>query len=98
MVDLSAAFDMVDHNLLLKKLELLGLDEKTLRWVNSYLSKRTQSVYVDGCLSPPLPVVCGVPQGSILGPLFYVLFTNEIPDLVHNHPFNYLSPTAHSVW
>ena len=74
MIDLSAAFDMVDHNLLLKKLDLFGLDRRSLMWVSSYLSQRNQSVCVDGCMSPPLPVVCGVPQGSILGPLFYILF------------------------
>ena len=95
MIDLSAAFDMVDHALLLGKLELFGLDEKALRWVASYLSQRYQSVCVDGCMSPPLPVECGVPQGSILGPLFYVLFTSDIPDLVHDHPVDYQAPQHH---
>ena len=95
MIDLSAAFDMVDHGLLLRKLELFGLDENALSWVSSYLSQRYQSVSVDGCLSPPLPVECGVPQGSILGPLFYVLFTSDIPDLVHDHPVDYLEPQSY---
>ena len=89
MIDLSAAFDMVDHKLLVEKLQLFGLDENALKWVGSYLGERSQSVCVDGCLSPPLPVDCGVPQGSILGPLFYVLFTSDIPDLVHDHPVDY---------
>ena len=92
MVDLSAAFDMVDHPLLLEKLKLYGLDQSVLSWIQSYLTSRTQSVFVDGCLSPPLSIECGVPQGSILGPLFYILFTNDIPDLVHNHPANFLQP------
>ena len=49
-------------------------------------------MFVDGCLSPPLNIECGVPQGSLLGPLFYILFTNDIPDLVHSHPTNYRQP------
>ena len=72
MVDLSAAFDMVDHPLLLAKLQLYGFDDSVLTWIKSYLPNRTQSVFVDGCLSPPMPIQCGVPQGSILGPLFYI--------------------------
>ena len=83
MVDLSAAFDMVDHDILLKKLQLFGLDDMALSWVKSYLSGRCQSVYVDGCLSPPLYIACGVPQGSVLGMLLYILFTNDLQDSVH---------------
>ena len=60
MVDLSAAFDMVD----LKKLEQFGLDSKAIAWTESYLSGRSQSVLLYGCLSPPLGTMCGVPQGS----------------------------------
>ena len=84
LVDLSAAFDMVDHSILLKKLDLYGLDKHSISWMNSYLSRRTQVVMVDGCLSPPLNITCGVPQGSILGPLLYILFTNELPEVIHN--------------
>ena len=89
MIDLSAAFDMVDHPLLLDKLRLFGLGEPAIQWFQSYLSGRTQSVLIDGCLSPPLEIECGVPQGSILGPLLYIMFTNEIPDLAHNHAVSY---------
>ena len=92
MVDLSAAFDMVDHPLLLAKLRLFGLEEEVILWFESYLTGRTQSVLIDGCLSPPLGIECGVPQGSILGPLMYIIFTNDIPDLVHNHAVSYLNP------
>ena len=59
MMDLSAAFDMVDHKILLQKLQIFGLDQQTIRWVTSYLGERFQSVCVDGCMSPPLPLVCG---------------------------------------
>ena len=92
MVNLSAAFDMVDHPLLLEKLKLFGLEDGASDWMKSYLENRTQSVMVDGCLSPPIKIDCGVPQGSILGPLMYIIFTNDIPDLVHDHPVSYKDP------
>ena len=92
MIDLSAAFDMVDHEILLEKLRLFGLTAGALAWFNSYLSARSQLVCVDGCFSPPLGVDSGVPQGSILGPLLYILFTSEIPDLVHEHQVSFNDP------
>ena len=65
MLDMSAAFDLVDHELFLKKLKVYGLNQETLHWISSYLSERMQQVYVDGALSDPLQVTVGVPQGSI---------------------------------
>ena len=89
MIDLSAAFDMVDHSLLLQKLALFGLDIDAVQWCSSYLSGRSQSVLIDGHMSPPVRIQCGVPQGSILGPLLYILYTNDIPELAHDHPASY---------
>ena len=86
LLDMSAAFDIVDHTLLLKKLELYGFDRDSLEWIQSYLSDRRQCVSISGSLSKLLPVPTGVPQGSILGPMFYTLFTNELPEVVHDHP------------
>ena len=76
MVDMSAAFDVVDTELLLEKLKLYGLDQNSVQWTWSYLTYRSQGVYIEGTLSNLLPLEAGVPQGSILGPLFYTIFTN----------------------
>ena len=84
MLDLSAAFYMVEHDILQQKLSLYGFDSNSLAWINSYLSNRVQCVAIEGTVSDFLPVSIGVPQGSILGPLFYLLYTNELPALVHD--------------
>ena len=82
MLDMSAAFDVVDHGILLNKLKLYGFDAQALQWMENYLSGRSQAVYIDGALSSFLPVNVGVPQGSILGPLCYILFTNDLPETI----------------
>ena len=89
MLDLSAAFGMVDLNLLLEKLIIYGFHENAIEWIKSYLIERSQKVLIDGALSDPKNVEVGVPQGSILGPLFYILFTNNLPEVLHKHLPNY---------
>ena len=81
LLDMSAAFDLVDKNILIEKLKLYGLDENSSNWMESYLSDRSQQVYLDGELSESLPVNIGVPQGSILGPILYCLLVNDLPEL-----------------
>ena len=84
--DQSAAFDLCDHNILLSKLELMGVEGISLKWIESYLSHRKQSCFVDGEMSAPLNLLdCGVPQGSIGGPLLWVCFTCDQPDAIHDH-------------
>ena len=83
MIDMSAAFDVVDTQLLLEKLDLYGFDRNSVQWIWSYLTYRSQRVYIEGSLSDHLALDAGVPQGSILGPILYTIFTNELPQVVH---------------
>ena len=85
LLDMSAAFDLVDKSILIEKLKLYGLDGKSSSWMESYMSERSQRVYIDGDLSEAMTVEVGVPQGSILGPILYCLMVNDLPELPHNH-------------
>jgi len=86
MLDLSAAFDCVDHTILLQRLQIgAGLMDVVLEWIASFLSERTQQIGYRGELSSVQLVLFGVPQGSVLGPLLYVLYTAELFDVVARH-------------
>jgi hypothetical protein len=86
LLDLSAAFDTVDHEILLSRMELsYGITGPALAWLNSYLTDRTQVVRVAGCNSPSKKLLHGVPQGSLLGPLLFITYSAPIADIIKRH-------------
>ena len=82
-LDLSKAFDTIDHRILIKKLEFYGVRGLPLLWFRDYLSQRQQFVEYKGIKSKTLNIDCGVPQGSVLGPLLFLIYMNDLPNVLN---------------
>ena len=82
LLDFSKAFDKVNHYKLCQKLQHYGIRGKCLRWIEAFLYGRTQQVIVDGSFSDKAPVVSRVPQGTVLGPLLFLIYINDMPPCI----------------
>ena len=84
LIDFSKAFDTVNHQILFKKLKHYGIQNKNLEWLQNYLLNRQQCTSVNGSTSDLSDITCGVPQGSILGPLLFLIYINDLSDVISN--------------
>ena len=92
LLDLSAAFDTVNHKILLQRLQhRYGIKGVVLKWLESYLTEYQQCVIIDGELSEPALLKQGVPQGSILNPILFTLYTAPLGNICHNHGIPYMT-------
>jgi hypothetical protein len=90
LLDLSAAFDTIDHNILIDRLaSQLGIKGKALDWFRSYLHQRTQSVTINGMESNIWELIFGVPQGSVLGPILFIIYTSPLGKILKKHNISY---------
>merc|ERR1712224_325845 len=84
LIDLQKAFDTINYEILLDKMTFLNFSPSTIAWFRSYLTNRSFLVDVDSTLSEPAKLTCGVPQGSILGPLLFLIYINDMNKAINN--------------
>ena len=94
-IDLKKAFDTINHSILLRKLPYFGISNQIVDWIRNYLTNRRQKCTVNGSTSRELTITCGVPQGSILGPLLFVMYVNDVcTNLLHTKATLYADDTV----
>ena len=89
LIDLRKAFDITDHDVLLQKLNAIGFSKQTVNWFESYLSSRSFLINLGNNFSQPASVSCGAHQGSIFGPLLFLIYVNDVSQAVKCHLFLY---------
>ena len=94
LIDLQKAFDTVNHKILPSKLVAIGFSEKTAVWFKSYLTDQAFKVNINNCFSDLSKISCGVLEGSVLGSLLFLLYVNDIPQVVHSHLFLYADDSS----
>ena len=89
LLDLSAAFDLIDHTILLSRLhDKFRICDTAIAWISSYLSGRVQQVHINGVSSTLQDLCLGVPQGSVLGPLLFTIYTTPLSEIADRHGVN----------
>ena len=94
LIDLQKAFDTINHDILLKKLSIIGFSYHTVEWFQSYLSNHKFMVNLENSFSEVSSISCGVPQQSILGPLLFLIYVNDLPMAVKCDLFLYANDTC----
>ena len=95
LLELSAAFDTVDHNFLLERLKQCGISGTAKSWFKPYLEDRSQKVHLDGSSSASSSLRFGVPQGSVLGPILFTIYTISLGAICRRHGVQYHTVISH---